>query len=250
MECPVCLNPFNNSLVIPLVIPCGHSICAVCINAIYKSSNRFCPLDRIELPAQDTVRPNYALIESTQSMVGNQDLLLCCNGHVLDELVSVKSRCRVCKKEKSPLWFCIPCQSGACDKCKVWYTGSQGVKVPGIKCYNGHSLRLTQNPANFYNRNGKFLCDGCREKDAGASAHCRKCNVDYCTKCLGKVTELISVSLHLKCICKNQIVWRAQEVCGKCNMCKNRFEKCGSFICVKCSKRYCLNCTHKNFSAS
>lgn len=245
MECPVCLNPFNNSLSLPMILKCGHSVCAPCLNDIYNSENKICPLDRNELPSQNENAPNYALIESLQRRTLSGDVLLCCNGHALDELISTKSRCRICKKDKSPMWFCIPCQSGVCDKCKEWHNSSQPISESSIKCYKGHGLRLTNNPAKFYDRKGMFLCDGCREKDAGASAHCRKCNVDFCTKCIRKITELVSFSLQLKCSCSKQVVWRAQTLCAKCSGCRNKFEKSGCFLCVACQKRFCLTCAYK-----
>jgi hypothetical protein len=88
------------------------------------------------------------------------------------------------------------------------------------------------------------LCDGCRNKKEGASAHCRRCNVDICNECLNKLNQLISMSLFVRCLCKKQVVWRCKDVCGKCAKCKEKFEKSGCFSCVHCSKRFCIVCTY------
>ena len=249
MECPMCLDSFNNSDSTPFIFPCGHTLCCRCVHSLYNSDQKLCPLDRQPLPSQDQVHPNYALIDSMQitatptpTPTGNT--ISCCNGHPLQESISVTSKCRVCKKEKKSLWFCIPCHSGMCDKCKDWFDNSTPVRDSAIKCYKGHNLRITQNAGQFYKREGKFLCDGCRKKSNGASAHCRRCNVDYCIKCLEMLNELVSMSLFIKCSCKKQIVWRCKEMCGKCAKCKEKFEKSGCFLCVQCNKKHCVPCAY------
>lgn len=244
MECPICLDIFDTSIHMPYVLPCGHSVCVSCVDALIKAHNNFCPSDRREFTSRDQLKPNYDLIEALQGQItpGAEDLL-CCNGHKIEELISVTQNCEICDKRRASLWFCITCQYGVCDKCKSWFDGSRSVNEPGLKCYRSHPMRLTDDVQKFYpKRKGIFLCDGCLKKSAGSSSHCRKCNVDFCIECYQRLIELIPIATNIFCTCKNQLVWRFSEMCGKCKRCKNVYKKSGSFICLKCKNKFCIKC--------
>ena len=40
MECPVCLNDWNSSSCIPLMLNCGHSFCEDCLALMLPAKNR------------------------------------------------------------------------------------------------------------------------------------------------------------------------------------------------------------------
>jgi len=69
LDCPVCLS----EMVLPKIIPCGHSMCATCLMELLQHSSRACapgascPLCRVKIVANaasiDLVPTNYALQE-------------------------------------------------------------------------------------------------------------------------------------------------------------------------------------------
>uniref|UniRef100_A0A7S1XGG1 RING-type domain-containing protein n=1 Tax=Compsopogon caeruleus TaxID=31354 RepID=A0A7S1XGG1_9RHOD len=75
LDCPICLN----SLVIPKLVPCGHTLCAVCILSLYEIQNRpSCPVCRnhINVPFED-LPTNFlaqACVESVERRRGQTAL--------------------------------------------------------------------------------------------------------------------------------------------------------------------------------
>ena len=248
MECIVCFYSFDLGTRVPLVIPCGHTICALCINDFYRTNQLFCPYDRINLPKRELLTPNFDLVDILKEQVLKNDELVCCNNHKIIEKVSISSSCDMCNEKNSVLWLCSTCQYGICDLCKEWFESSKSINDPGFKCFRGHNLRQTQNPEKFYNRHGKFLCDGCKKEESGQSIHCRTCKVDYCMNCYLHLNHLIAEAEGLRCRCNKQLVWRYNETCSKCRNCRNSFSKSGAFICLYCKYKYCICCTVEKFN--
>lgn len=74
-ECPICLEVFSSTVRIPLVIACGHSICAKCFPSIQRDKNdsASCPVCRksfktIPLPAR-----NISLLELLENPLSKEE---------------------------------------------------------------------------------------------------------------------------------------------------------------------------------
>ena len=242
MECGICLHPFDSLNHLPLVVPCGHTICKLCIDDIFRQQHPFCPFDRRELPRSPLIT-NFSILDLLAS---EANCLKCSLGHRITELVTTSAPCEYCGKRKATLWLCMQCQYGVCENCKQWFETSQEIPLAGMYCISSHALRYTQDAENMYpKRNGRYLCDGCRELAVGTSAHCRKCMVDYCTACVERIASLIQAAEGLRCKCGKQMVWRFGHVCKKCKVCANKFQKSGAFLCLSCKSTYCISCSYQ-----
>lgn len=63
MECPVCMEAYDSTAHVPLVLQCGHTLCAACVRSLPKP--RQCPLDRMPDTRRLSAIPrNYALLEA------------------------------------------------------------------------------------------------------------------------------------------------------------------------------------------
>ena len=63
MNCKVCDNHFSKSK-IPILLECGHSICSICVDSLYKKNSYKCPYDQKVLKILPiNLKPNYELIE-------------------------------------------------------------------------------------------------------------------------------------------------------------------------------------------
>jgi Ring finger domain len=250
MECSVCLYNFDSGTHLPLALPCGHTLCKECVDSFLKANEALCPFDRKDFSDSEFIKPNYDLIEILKTEDSVTDSLRCCNGHPINESVSITAFCDMCREKSVALWFCLTCQYGICDVCKEWYSSSTIIKEYGLRCFRNHPLRLTQNTEKYYDRNGKVLCDGCEQLFRGQSAHCRNCMIDYCMDCYTSLIELIQIAVNLKCKCGKQTVWRSNQPCKKCKKCCKAYNKSGAFICLECGLKYCIRCSYFNIARS
>ena len=97
-ECPICAEKYKD----PRVIPCGHTFCRPCIEALRTLR---CPLcrQRITLPGNGVgdLPKNYFIV------------------NFLQELSRVESACEVCSGEQRVATvFCIECQQKLCQACE------------------------------------------------------------------------------------------------------------------------------------
>ena len=61
MECPICLLDFSEKLSIPRSLPCGHTVCQVCLQKISA-----CPLCKTQIPSKTACPLNYSLLHAME----------------------------------------------------------------------------------------------------------------------------------------------------------------------------------------
>ena len=103
-ECKVCLLIYNEARK-PIVLPCGHSFCSTCIDAL-SPSDSFCPLCRKDISSSFNDLPiNYSLLDLSIAFGKTNDLNseneTKCKNH---EDQFIKFWCKISKE-----WLCELC---------------------------------------------------------------------------------------------------------------------------------------------
>lgn len=265
--CYKCKQTYDPENYIPKVLPCGHSLCILCIEMLFEKGSLICPKDNIvHQIALEDISTNYMILEAI-NIENPVEIIKCTNGHVMNLLVQSQEnemKCSICKKKSSNYYQCGPCLDQICIKCCEWINTTTPNSYQ-LRCYNGHYLRETLNVEAFYQsirphkKHNFFLCDGCLTKSNGQSFQCRQCKVDYCTICMEKYANIDKNINSLYCskkkyegffgkikgnyvLCNQRLVWRNQNINFKCFSCRNFFNKSGSFICKECSIGCCIPC--------
>ncbi|OMJ72671.1 hypothetical protein SteCoe_28840 [Stentor coeruleus] len=268
--CYKCKLPYDSEIRIPKILPCGHGLCIICIEKLFKKGLLMCPKDNIihQISLED-ISTNYVVLEAID--IGNPfEIIKCTNGHEMNILVQTekeKMKCSVCKKYSDSYYQCVPCLDQICIKCCEWIN-TTAPNSYRLRCSEGHYLRETLNAEVFYQsirphkKHNFFLCDGCLTKTNGRSLQCRQCKLDYCISCVEKYRNLDKNIELLFCskknyegffgmiigkyeLCNQRLVWRNQNTNFKCFSCGSFFNKSGSFICKECSIAYCISCANK-----
>ncbi|KAM9342113.1 E3 ubiquitin-protein ligase TRIM39 [Pholidichthys leucotaenia] len=111
LSCPICLQLFSD----PVVLPCGHNYCRVCIYKTVESLHTHskilprCPECREEYPGVDTLQRNFKLRSITE---GYQ---LALNMHTEKE--SVEVFCDYCIDNQTPaVKNCLKCEVSLCSR--------------------------------------------------------------------------------------------------------------------------------------
>lgn len=101
ITCQYCLNPFNDTTSAPLaLVPCGHTMCAVCLTGHQKRNLKNCPSCKTQFTSWIK---NFEVIK----MFTNQPDETALRGYP------------VCKATKQPeTEFCWECNTTICVKCK------------------------------------------------------------------------------------------------------------------------------------
>ena len=178
-------------------------------------------------------------------------------------------KCELCEDKVYKL-KCIYCQTSSCEACAKWYNDSKPLEEPeNLTCHRGHSMRMTVGITDYYNLFRKkqaeaTICDGCKEKTTGNSAHCRKCRDDYCETCLNNIGHISKFIEFIRCervIMKNNIkvlfkgklpkcpgTLQWENITGGefiCNECSTKYSKSGAYKCKSCNKKYCISCARR-----
>lgn len=71
LSCKICFQQFSSSAVLPVVFPCGHTLCRPCAACLFSVHGKlFCPFDRREFPGcTDSLSVNYSLLEIIDSQL-------------------------------------------------------------------------------------------------------------------------------------------------------------------------------------
>ncbi|OMJ79938.1 hypothetical protein SteCoe_19922 [Stentor coeruleus] len=239
--CPICNTHFNDNLGYWDLQTCGCIYCARCIE---NSPGRLC----IKHPS--TFIKHFVLLPEPLDQGDSYDRIQGlfipeCEFHAFGKVYPSQILCDICLKTRDKLWKCENCSILACSPCREWHENSELISKSTLQCVKGHTLRKTQNAEQFYNRKGKFLCDGCLEKTKGKSAHCHICKVDYCNNCC-KYIETLATSLPFITSKNNgKLIWKPKKIIKKCSGCDKPYNKLGSFICCKTWGKYCIKCMLK-----
>jgi len=99
-DCPICLLKFNRGENIPKIVPCGHTICSLCMGTIFAAKKeRFCPLDRKSLDAEITVEtlPTNIILLQLLEEKPISEFELCPSHKEPAKMVCMTDKCVVCK---------------------------------------------------------------------------------------------------------------------------------------------------------
>ncbi|OMJ77137.1 hypothetical protein SteCoe_23318 [Stentor coeruleus] len=242
--CKVCGLNFVESEDIWDIQTCGCFYCSLCVDDLIQNLQKFC-LFHSEIALKN---PNSQL-EMIENAENSDDIIGLyvpeCEYHLFSKDYQSDITCDYCLQSKKNLWKCEKCNILVCFDCKEWHESSTLLTQSIFVCVKGHSLRKTHNAEKYYNRNNKYLCDGCLEKKSGKSAHCHICKVDYCNTCC-KFIETLTASLPFL-VSRNggKIVWKPKKKVNKCSICNKNYKKIGSFLCVKSWEKYCIKCVLK-----
>lgn len=241
ITCPICNTLFKENLGYWDLQICGCIYCAQCVEN---------PPQKNCLKHSSTLLKHFVLslepLDSGDNYDRIQGLFIPeCEYHVFNKDYPSQILCDICSKNKGRLWKCENCNTLACNSCREWHENSELISKSTLQCVKGHTLRKTQNAEQFYNRNGKFLCDGCMDKTKGKSAHCHICKVDYCNNCC-KYIETLATSLPFITSKNNgKLIWKPKKIIKKCSGCDKPYNKLGSFVCCKTWEKYCIKCMLK-----
>ena len=102
--CSICEENYDSSTREPLMLPCGHTFCSVCLKSLLSTSTLFCPEDRSQIS-----------ITSLSELPKNFSLL-----RMLNKNLS-RSESNLCKDHKRPLEFiCLLDKSKVCANCALF----------------------------------------------------------------------------------------------------------------------------------
>jgi hypothetical protein len=211
-------------------VSCGHIFCTKCLISIINTQN--CPKCQGK---------NINVHSLVVKAIKNRD----CPEHFFVKLPQ-QGQCQYCTKQKNIL-ICTTCNIKTCKKCKIWHIDSFDTPENFV-CSENHSLKLTENAQDFYDKKGKFSCDGCFEITSGKSLHCLKCKLDYCYFCYSNLKLLKQIYLFFYCGvkgCAGKVEWNPKKNGKKCLKCTQKFKKSGLFECLKCNFLMCINCALK-----
>ena len=64
IPCEICMTELNCYDHKPFILPCGHTICEIAINKLFKDSEIQCPKDKqmFKFNSQEDIKPNYFLL--------------------------------------------------------------------------------------------------------------------------------------------------------------------------------------------
>ena len=272
MDCPICLSTFNEYNSLPLILPCGHTICKSCIFSLDVMQPTRCPLDRslVGVPLNE-LKLNYALQDimtnyTLSKLNQTQNLsTVCSSGHNLQK--SIHSSAIYQNKSKSSdriiicshcllpglsiSYSCCQCNFNLCEKCYCEQAQSAFIQnsVENIKCFNDHLMFRYSFIDSFYLRKysnfSSVSCDLCRKRWNGASSACRVCCFNLCDDCCFRDFKRLIKRPAGKCV-EGHVLEIIDGINHggdldviRCSECLNCIEErllvvgCAFFICVR-----------------
>ena len=168
-------------------------------------------------------------------------------------------RCKYCKAAmRRSSWHCRECNFDLCSTCRDWVVDSEKFDCKYLKCWENHSLLLSNKLKDFYKKKfgtEKYSCRTCNTQQEGHSLHCRRCFYDICIGCKESIQGYSPLVEKVKCDAGHGLVW-APDVCKMykekfkvhkyvCHLCAKSFVGGGSFNCFQCMFDICVACISK-----
>ena len=164
-DCKICDRELKDAR----ILPCGHSLCAICISQTIITS-KMCPLCEFDLSLStiSSLPPNYA-IQTWQKELPNYF------SSINEEENQISS-----KREKK---ICINCDEREglkyCENCKILLCLECSDSIHSLKAFQSHSFKKNSNQIHL---NSKFAkCDQHKKKK---EFYCEKCDEILCSVCL------------------------------------------------------------------
>ena len=196
---------------------CDHNFCKTCSYPFVQSNFLLCPIEK-------------ALIRRNN--------FLDCYDHVFEKNFPVNLKCDVCGIKDPEFWNCVKCDFFICSKTKNLYEQSETVKDHAIKCFSNHFLRISSSK-----EFKPFNCDGCQLSNYGERLFCVICKIEFCGLCVLLLKKNLRQMVFCKCG-EPRVIWKYDRVIENCAGCSKKYSKSGSFICLSCSKTYCITCAY------
>ncbi|XP_076867573.1 E3 ubiquitin-protein ligase TRIM32 [Brachyhypopomus gauderio] len=123
LECPICLETYNQEQLRPKLLQCGHSVCRQCLEKLLAST-----INGVRCPFCSKV----SRMSSISQLADNLTVL-----KIIDCVSACGSSgsglmCRSCKS-RLPRQYCCDCSCVLCDACRVEGHGHQGHTVQTIR---------------------------------------------------------------------------------------------------------------------
>ena len=253
---------FNHEQFLPIILPCGHTICKSCIKRILHTPNPVCSFDREKIDPNAKLSLNYSLLEiidqpetllQSNPKPANQLDPHCMQNHSLSlisniseiNLPEIQSLCTYCKLPCiEEFLYCDKCTYLLCEVCSKDEQECQHQVGRKIYCRINHELKFYMNSPCFYSRKNKksmlIRCDLCSFKYFGGSWACRPCQFDLCFNCF----NLINAGAALKCPDGHIMdpCFFDEQVAFECLACDD-YGKFG-YECCLCAFRLCEKCVY------
>lgn len=103
LECPVCNEPYDEEDRIPLLLPCQHTFCTVCLHKIHKHDKINCPTCRGVLQIKETGIKELPKDNTRRRL--------------MELLKPEKPKCDQCEEGLAAVSYCKTCNESMCREC-------------------------------------------------------------------------------------------------------------------------------------
>ncbi|XP_028665015.1 E3 ubiquitin-protein ligase TRIM32 [Erpetoichthys calabaricus] len=106
LECPICMETFNQEQLRPKLLQCGHTVCRQCLEKLLAST-----INGVRCPFCSKV----SRMSSISQLADNLTVL-----KIIDSASSSTPMCLMCRmcKNRLPRQYCLTCSIVLCDSCK------------------------------------------------------------------------------------------------------------------------------------
>ncbi|XP_069788650.1 E3 ubiquitin-protein ligase TRIM32 [Narcine bancroftii] len=127
LECPICMETFNQTAIRPKLLQCGHTICKQCLEKIIADS-----INGVRCPFCSKI----TRMSNLSQLSDNLTVLKIIDSASLSEAMCTVM-CKVCRK-RLPRSFCEKCSLVLCETCRVDLHQGQGHTVVPIRAAAEH----------------------------------------------------------------------------------------------------------------
>ncbi|XP_038637931.1 E3 ubiquitin-protein ligase TRIM32 [Scyliorhinus canicula] len=122
LECPICMETFNQTVIRPKLLQCGHTICKQCLEKLIADS-----INGVRCPFCSKI----TRMNNLSQLSDNLTVLKIIDSASLSEAMCTVM-CKVCRK-RLPRNFCENCSLVLCEDCKTEFHQVQGHTIVTIR---------------------------------------------------------------------------------------------------------------------